>query len=118
MRSGALGYLQDGLAQIYFYDKSPVVLPEFSKQLDKSALKIFVGSYELFPGFNLDIMLKNGQLYLRGKGGYFTYLDNVQSNTFFYRALYAFIEFKKEGDKYTLYWKDLSGSVYPGKKVL
>ena len=119
VRTGALNYLANGLAGAFYNNKVNMPsLPEYSTAPKNKNLQQWVGSYELFPGFNLDISFQKGRLYLRGKGGYFTYLDFIKDNTFFYRSLYAYIEFKKEGDNYILNWRDLvSGSVYPAKRI-
>lgn len=121
IRSGALNYLSELLAELYFKNKiAAKSLPSYNLTTNKNDINSekFIGSYELFPGFNLDIKYSNHNFYLKGKGGYYTYLQEVSENMFFYRSLYSFITFKDLNSLPILEWKDfVSGSLYSAKKI-
>ncbi len=120
IRTGALNLLNNGLAEIYFNGSTKI--PDF-KSTNQVAVPVknlqkYIGTYELFPGFNLMIKEKRGNLYLQGQGGYFTSLNSLADNRFFYRSLFAEIEFEPIAGQPGLMWKDiLSGQNYPAKKI-
>ncbi|AXT20443.1 class A beta-lactamase-related serine hydrolase [Flavobacteriaceae bacterium AU392] len=117
IRSGFLGLLQNSIASImwdkpiinYSYDNNT-----YSYNLNES----FLGNYELFPGFLLTVEKINGKPKLKGSAGYSTDLKVLeQPNEFYYRAMFAKIIFKKEGDKKKLIWVDRRGKEYEAKKI-
>lgn len=118
IRSGALNYLADGLAQIYFDEKlSLPSLPEIVLHTG-NPWKQYAGTYQLFPGFNLIVTSKKNILQLRGQDGYNTYLAPIKNNSFFYRSMFSEIKFEEDKEMKTLIWKDLiSGTIYPAKKI-
>lgn len=118
VRSGALNYLADGLAQAYFDNR--ISLPSLPQIItaDYKSWKEYTGTYELFPGFNLIVTSEKNSLLLRGQDGYSTYLAPIESNSFFYRSMFSEIKFEEDKDGKKLIWKDLvSGSAYPAKKI-
>ncbi len=120
IRTGALNVLNNGLCEIYFNGKTKVPDIKSIDQLAQSApaLRKFTGVYELFPGFTLTVKEEKGALYLKGTGGYFTSLNCLGPHRFFYRSLFAEIEFETSTDQPGLIWKDaLSGATYPAKKI-
>ena len=120
IESGALSLLQTNLPGIAF--GKTVETPKIREEIKTVEIKDFqdyVGRYEVFPGFYLDVKLENKTLSLRGPLGAFVALTPVSANEFFYRHLYADVKFvRDENQKVSrLDWTDASGSTYPCKKI-
>ena len=120
IESGALGEFQTNLPTIAFgkeFRKANV--REFAKVARTDNLKNYVGRYEVFPGFYLDVKSERETLSLRGPMGAFIALTPLSENEFFYRHLYAKVIFVKDENQkiVRLDWKDNSGSTYPCKKI-
>jgi CubicO group peptidase (beta-lactamase class C family) len=120
IESGALGALQTNLPAIARGNEFNVPQKrEFVKMPVTTGFQDYVGRYEVFPGFYLDVKLENETLSLRGPMGAFIALTPVSENEFFYRHLYARVTFVKDENQKVarLDWTDASGSTYPCKKI-
>jgi len=118
IESGAMGELQSMLPAAALGDKvEPVKVRTFADTIDKSRFAKFVGRYEVFPGFFLDVRYREGELSLRGPMGAFIALTPVSEKEFFYRHLYANVAFVADADGkiVRLDWTDRGGT-YPCKK--
>jgi len=120
IRTGALNLLNNGLCELYFNGKTtiPAIQSTDMFSADPKDLQKYAGTYELFPGFDLTIKEKNGVLFLKGKGGYYTALNCLAADRFFYRSLFAEVSFDIGAAQPGLIWNDiLSGKTYPAKKI-
>ena len=120
IESGALGELQTNLPSIAFGGEFKVPkIREPAKKPVTADFQKFVGRYEVFPGFYLDVKFDRETLSLRGPLGAFIALTPLSENEFFYRHLYAKVTFvKDENQKIArLDWTDASGGTYPCKKI-
>jgi CubicO group peptidase (beta-lactamase class C family) len=120
IRTGALNLLNNGLCELYFNGKTtiPAIQSTDIFSADPKDLQKYTGTYELFPGFDLTIKETKGVLFLKGQGGYYTALNCLAANRFFYRSLFAEVKFDAGGDQPGLVWNDiLSGKTYPAKKI-
>ncbi len=120
IESGVLGELQKNLPAIAFGKEFNVPkIRDAAKIATTENLPNYVGRYEVFPGFYLDVKFENEILSLRGPRGAFIALTPVSENEFFYRHLYAKVTFvKDENQKIArLDWTDPSGSTYQCKKI-
>lgn len=120
MRTGIVSTLERGLAAAVFGEPfTPEASPLAGPTLPAEETYAFVGRYELFPGFYLDISQQADHVLLAGTAGYSTLLTPLTDDTFFYRALYARIRFERDetGEVYRLVWIDRSGSTYPAVQI-
>jgi len=119
IRSGFLGVLQGGLADIYFQDgEVENYRYEVNYDFHEMNMEKYTGIYELFPGFNLTIDKRSENLRLKGSGGYFTDLIPVKSGHYYYRARFAEIVFDQDDEgKPVLIWIDRRGNEYIARKV-
>ena len=120
IESGALGEFQTNLPTIAFGKEfRKATVREFAKVVQAENFKNYVGRYEVFPGFYLDVKSERETLSLRGPMGAFIALTPLSENEFFYRHLYAKVIFVKDENQkiVRLDWKDNSGSTYPCKKI-
>lgn len=120
IESGVLGILQTNLPAIAF-GKEPEIpkIREYKNQVKTDNFQNYVGRYEVFPGFYLDVKMEKDKLFLRGPLGAFIALTPLSENEFFYRHLYAKVTFVKDENQniVRLDWNDTSGSTYPCKKI-
>lgn len=120
IESGVLGELQSKIPSIAFgKDVATPKVKEFGKNVEAKNFQNYVGRYEVFPGFYLDVKFENKTLSLRGPMGAFIALTPLSDNEFFYRHLYAKVTFVKDENQkiIRLDWTDGSGSTYPCKKI-
>lgn len=122
IRSGALEIIQNGISGILFNEPYENYVPPDLPVLQTGRtphLKKYVGKYELFPGFILEVQLINEHLYLSGTAGYLTYLHPLETGLFYYRAMYASVQFTetKEENVTELVWIDRKGQRYTAQKT-
>jgi CubicO group peptidase (beta-lactamase class C family) len=120
IESGALGEFQTNLPTIVFGNEVKTAkVRDFVKESKTDNFKSYVGRYEVFPGFYLDVKFDHETLALRGPLGAFIALTPLTENEFFYRHLYATVLFVKDENQkiIRLDWKDSSGGTYPCKKI-
>ena len=94
---GADSAIADGLATIALGGRAtpPQVRPTYP--VVEKLLGSYAGRYEVTPSLILDVVPAGGHLFLRGTGGDFLPLDPTGKDAFFYRQLYASVEFKLDG---------------------
>ncbi len=118
VRTGVLTPLREALAAITFDEPYEGFAPPL--EMDGGSLERdrLLGTYELFPGFYIEISRQGDDLYLLGTGGYPTVLYPVGPDEYFYRARYERIRFERESGEVTgLTWIDRAGQTYPAKRV-
>jgi CubicO group peptidase (beta-lactamase class C family) len=100
IESGALLKLPDGLAEIALGEKYEIpALRPAAIRLTVAQIAPYAGTYDLFPGFSLEVVVKNGMLYLNGGGSDFFALTSFSENHFFYRHLYGDITFVRDSSR-------------------
>lgn len=119
IRSGALSVIQSGLAALALEEE---YAPEAPPQLLAGKPPFeegYLGRYQLFPGFYLEVSDRGRRLLLSGTGGYPTWLAPIGRREFFYRAMYARIRFSRDeaGRVSKLVWIDRRGKEYSAEKV-
>jgi CubicO group peptidase (beta-lactamase class C family) len=120
IESGVLSELQSKIPAIAFgQEVATPKIREFGKNVETGDFQNYVGRYEVFPGFYLDVEFENKTLKLRGPLGAFIALTPISEREFFYRHLYAKVIFVKDENQkiVRLDWNDAGGSTYPCKKI-
>ncbi|HEY0458161.1 MAG TPA: serine hydrolase [Pyrinomonadaceae bacterium] len=120
IESGALGALQTNLPEIAFGKEFKAAeVREYDKSAATADFQNYVGRYEVFPGFYLDVKFEKNVLSLRGPMGAFIALTPIGGDEFFYRHLYAKVAFVRGENRKIgrLDWADANGSTYPCKKI-
>ncbi len=121
IRTGVLGELRRALPAIVFEEPFEVMQPPVAVGAsgDADLRRLIVGTYELFPGFYIEVSSRGGDLYLLGTGGYSTILDPLGEREFFYRGRYERIRFEvsDDGEVTGLTWIDRGGKTYPARKL-
>jgi hypothetical protein len=114
--SGAADLIRQDLGAILFGQK--YALPERRPRvsLDERTLDQFVGRYEMFPGNFLTVRKVEDHLVLKAEGTPYSVLTPESDTSFFMRALYATVIFKKDatGRVTGLIWRQ--NGDYPAKK--
>ena len=114
--SGAADLIRQDLGAILFGEK--YALPEKRPRvsLDERTLDPFVGQYEMFPGNFLTVRKVEDHLVLKAEGTPYSVLTPESDTSFFMRALYAMVIFKKDptGRVTGLIWRQ--NGDYPAKK--
>ncbi len=120
VESGFLPLMEDELVPLLFADTAPrASLRPPAQRVPVATLRAYEGSYQVAPGFVLDVKEMGGDLYLRGGPGEWWFAMTPQSTTrFFYRHLFATITFavRADGRVSGFTWKDTSGE-YACKKI-
>ena len=119
VESGLLSRLQDDLPAVIFGEgyAVPPLRPD-PVHLTPAELAPKQGTYEVFPGFTLEVQARGAELYLSGNGSELVALTPLSPVHFFYRHLYADVTFQADpsGVVTGLRWKDNSGE-YPCRKI-
>lgn len=116
IRSGAPDALRTPFLRLALGQSAeqPAVPKDQSAKIDTAEAHRLVGSYQLFPGFLLEVRARDGHLLLQGTGGYPTVLTRLSDGDFYYRAMYARIHFESANDRAErLVWTGLDGKGYP-----
>lgn len=102
------------------YGKPPVIIKDTHTEitLDEALLKLYVGEYELQPGYNMAITLDNAQLYTQLPGQERFPIFPEAENIFFLKVVKAELEFTRndEGIVTTAIMKQ-NGNEMTAKKV-
>jgi hypothetical protein len=114
--SGADGLIRQDLGAILFGEKYGLPEKRPRVSLDERTLDQFVGQYEMFPGNFLTVRKVEDHLVLKAEGTPYSVLTPESDTSFFMRALYATVIFKKDatGRVTGLIWRQ--NGDYPAKK--
>jgi len=114
--SGAADKIRTDLGAILFEQKYTPPESRAYVSLKEADLEQFVGQYETSPGNFLTVRKVGDHLVLKGEGTSYSVLTPESETTFFVRALYATVTFKKDatGRITDLIWR-LNGE-HPAKK--
>lgn len=86
-------------------------------KISNKVLERYVGTFELFPDFDINIILEEGQLYSMGTDQDRLRIYPKSGTKFFYKTIDATIEFKSdEKGEYKSFILTQDGLEYPGKK--
>jgi len=116
--SGAADSIRQDLGAILFGGKTSE--PERIAQvaIDPKSLEQYEGTYEMYPGYSLTVQKVNDHLVLSAEGTPSSVLTPESEATFFMRALYATVIFKRDagGKIIALVWRQ-EGEDSEAKKI-
>lgn len=117
--SGAADSIRQDLGAILFGGKYSEPERIVQVPIDPKSLEQYAGKYGMFPGYSLTVRKVNDHLVLSAEGTPSSVLTPESETTFFMRALYATVIFKKdaEGKISSLIWRQ-EGEDSEAKKIV
>lgn len=86
-------------------------------QVKPEILQSYVGSYNLFPGFNVDITVEGSQIFLQATGQPKFEIYPTSNTSFYLKVVEAKVDFSKDSDGNTMLHLTQNGQTIPGKKI-